>query len=256
MIPTVIIDKSELFRTGLLHLLAGSRFRIRAGAAKLSDLSENAFTGHCMVLISLDREAPAIVPQVSNLTRQHKSLHVITLTERFCPEELLAAIEAGAVGYFLKNEITPDALVKSLELVLLGGVVIPQGFPNQLKDRVQLEADTVPAAPVPETTLEGGQPQPASDAAQMDDLVRLSSREQMILDLLTQGASNKHIARELNITETTVKVHVKNLLRKIRVNNRTQAAMWAMDRIRPNGQLKQPLGSSPTGGGSDTTSGT
>ena len=52
---------------------------------------------------------------------------------------------------------------------------------------------------------------------------------------LTHGASNKHIARELNIAEATVKIHVKSLLSKIRVNNRTQAAMWAMNRVRPNG---------------------
>jgi two-component system nitrate/nitrite response regulator NarL len=55
----------------------------------------------------------------------------------------------------------------------------------------------------------------------------------MILMQLTQGASNKDIASELNITETTVKIHVENLLRKIRVNNGTQAAIWAMDHIWP-----------------------
>jgi two-component system nitrate/nitrite response regulator NarL len=75
-------------------------------------------------------------------------------------------------------------------------------------------------------------------------------------DQLMQGISNKHSARELNIAEATVKVHVKGLLGKIRVDNRTQAAMWSRDRTRPNGQLKQPPARSPTGGDSDITSGT
>ena len=157
------------------------------------------------------------------------------LTEQFRPEELVAAITAGAVGYLLKNEISPDGLVKSLELVLLGGVIIPQGFKKSLGERVRLETDAVPAIQVPETASEGGQPQPASDAAQTDDVGRLSNREQTVLMQLTHGASNKHIARELNIAEATVKIHVKSLLSKIRVNNRTQAAMWAMNRVRPNG---------------------
>jgi DNA-binding CsgD family transcriptional regulator len=85
---------------------------------------------------------------------------------------------------------------------------------------------------------------------------RLSNREKMILTQLMQGASNKHIARELNIAEATVKVHVKNLLGKIRVDNRTQAAMWGRDRVRPNAQPKQPPARSPPGGDSDITSGT
>jgi two-component system nitrate/nitrite response regulator NarL len=70
----------------------------------------------------------------------------------------------------------------------------------------------------------------------MDDVSRLSNRELMVLKQLTQGASNKHIARDLNIAEATVKVHIRNLLHKIGVKNRTQAAMWAMGRD----QLKWP----------------
>jgi two-component system nitrate/nitrite response regulator NarL len=63
--------------------------------------------------------------------------------------------------------------------------------------------------------------------------ISLSEREQQIVDRLARGLSNKHIARELDISETTVKVHVKSLLRKIRMNNRTQVAIWAM-RQRPH----------------------
>jgi len=209
---------------------------------------------HCVVLISLGGEAGSILPQVASLTEQDR--RVVVLADQFRPEEVIAAIEAGAVGYLLKNEIAPDVLVKSLELVLLGGVVIPQGFTKPLKDRAQRQPDTVPAVQVPKTALAGGQPESTRGAAQTDDLARLSNREQMILMQLMQGASNKDIARELDIAESTVKVHVKSLLRKIRVANRTQAATWGRDRVRSNGELQQPRVSSPTGGDSETLSGT
>ncbi len=226
LIPTVIIDKSDLFRAGLVHILAGTRFRITASCSSLSDLSERALGDmHCVVLISLGGEAGSILPQVASLTEQDR--RVVVLADQFRPEELVAAIEAGAAGYLLKNEIAPDVLVKSLELVLLGGVVIPQGFTKPLGDRVRLQPDAVHPVRDPTTALAGGQPESTRGAAQTDDLGRLSNREQMI-----------------------------SLLRKIRVANRTQAAMWGSDHVRPNGELQQPRVSSPTGGDSETPSGT
>jgi two-component system nitrate/nitrite response regulator NarL len=66
---------------------------------------------------------------------------------------------------------------------------------------------------------------PANDPAML--LNKLSDREAQILRCLTQGASNKVIARELGVAEATVKVHIKAILRKVKASNRTQAAMWA-----------------------------
>jgi len=140
--------------------------------------------------------------------------------------------------------------------VLRGGVVIPKGSTKLPKDFVQPQPDAVPAVQDPGTVSQGGQAQPACDAVQTDEVERLSNRKKMILTQLMQGVSNKHIARELNIAEATVKVHVKSLFRKIRVSNRTQAAMWGRDRVRPNGQPKQLPASSPPGGDSDMNSGT
>jgi two-component system nitrate/nitrite response regulator NarL len=71
-------------------------------------------------------------------------------------------------------------------------------------------------------------------------LARLSQRECLILTHLTVGASNKQIARDLYVAEATVKVHVKNLLRKLRVNNRPQAAMWTINRATFNEQAHTP----------------
>jgi two-component system, NarL family, nitrate/nitrite response regulator NarL len=254
LIPTVIIDKSPLFRAGLVHLLAGSRFRVTASRSSLHDLSERVFDELRLALISLDGEVAADLSRVAFLAK--RGVCVILLSEKFHPEELVAAIEAGAGAYLLKNEIALDVLVKSLELAWLGAVVIPQGFTKLPKDFLQPQPNAVPAAQDPGTVSQGGQAQPACDAAQTDEVERLSNREKMILTQLMQGVSNKYIARELNIAEATVKVHVKSVLRKIRVSNRTQAAMWGRDRVRPNGQPKQPPANSPPGGDSDITSGT
>jgi DNA-binding NarL/FixJ family response regulator len=78
---------------------------------------------HCVALISLDSEGGATLPQVASLTE--RGVRVILLTEKFHPEELVAAIEAGAAGYLLKNEISLDVLVKTMELVLQGGQAQP-----------------------------------------------------------------------------------------------------------------------------------
>jgi two-component system, NarL family, nitrate/nitrite response regulator NarL len=232
--PTVIIEKSFLFRAGLTHILAGGRFRVTADCSTLCDLPERAFNGkQCLALIGVDNDGPgAVLSQISSLKGQNGALRIIVLTDQFRREELLATVEAGADGYLVKNEITPEALLQSLELVLLGGVVIPHGLSRMLKDRVAPLNDTPAVTELMETGSNGAQPRLADDAPQSADLARLSNREQMILMQLMQGASNKHIARELNIAEATVKVHVKSLLRKTRVNNRTQAAMWGTDHFR------------------------
>jgi two-component system nitrate/nitrite response regulator NarL len=247
LVPAVLAVKSPLFRAGLIHILAGSQYRVKAGASDLFELAESVFNDRpCVALVSLDGEVAATLAKVRSLTERYKGLHVISLTERLCPEELLAAIDAGADGYLLRNEISAAALLRSLDLVLLGGVVIPQGF--SLKDRVQPQPDAFPALQDSEVVSGRGKLPPPIDAAQTDDAVRMSERERTILAHLMEGASNKHIARALNIAEATVKVHVKSLLIKIRAKNRTQAATWAMGRVWPTRQLKQQPASFPTGG--------
>jgi two-component system nitrate/nitrite response regulator NarL len=139
-VPVVVIDKSALFRAGLVYILSGSRFRVAASCSGLEDLSERIYSDkRCIVLISLDEQTRPLLSRVVSLAA--RGVRVVALSERFQPEEAFAAIEAGADGYLLKNEISPDALVKSLELVLLGGVVIPQGLSKLLH---QARLDTPP----------------------------------------------------------------------------------------------------------------
>ena len=80
---------------------------------------------------------------------------------------------------------------------------------------------------------------------QSSDVPSLSRREMLILRMLMEGASNKNIARNLVITESTVKVHMKAILRKLRLQNRTQAAIWARNNVNENDWNKQPVGAGP-----------
>jgi two-component system, NarL family, nitrate/nitrite response regulator NarL len=242
-VPTVIVDTSPLLRAGLMHILAGSRFRVMVSCSSIKDIRKSALNGRvCLALIGLDKDARAVLSKVSVLKAQHECLRVVIFSDRFDLEELLTVIASGGDCYLLKNEISPDTLLKSLELVFLGETIVPQGFTQLLRSQVRLQQEdlsqsnyeTLSQGNYIETSLEHAHPRFPPVAPRTDDIVRLSNREQMILLYLTQGASNKHIARELEISEATVKTHVKALLHKIRVRNRTQAAMWATKHLGPS----------------------
>jgi DNA-binding NarL/FixJ family response regulator len=172
LVPTVVVCESPLFRAGLFHSLAGSRYRVKADGSKLSDLSESVFGDQrCVALISLDGEPVDILSQVASLTARYSGLHVVALAERFCSRDLVAAIGAGADGYLLKNEISAAALVQSLDVVLLGGVVIPKGL--TLTKPAQPLLDAVPAFHDPEDASERAHPQSAIDATQTGDMIAI-----------------------------------------------------------------------------------
>ena len=127
---------------------------------------------------------------------------IVVLADDLSVDVLRAAMGGGADGFLIKN-VSPEALIQSLQLIMLGEKVFPTNLASMLLDM---------NAAGPQHSVRG-----------------LSPREQEILQALVTGASNKMIAIQLGITEATVKVHLKTLLRKIDVNNRTQAAIWAMN---------------------------
>jgi two-component system nitrate/nitrite response regulator NarL len=143
---------------------------------------------------------------------------VIVLTTSISSALLRAAVEAS-VDAILTTDISPMVLQRAIDLVILGQRLLPTGMEELL--------DTTPLH------LEATQRMPSLDVAphQSPDRNRatvLSPREHEILQKLVDGCSNKVIARELSIAEATVKAHVKALLRKTKMENRTQAAIWAL----------------------------
>ncbi len=227
-IPTIIIHDNALLRAGLAHILAETQFRVQTQCSSSKHLPQRALAGdQCLALIGIDGSDPgAILSEISYLKSQGAHVHVIVLGEQLRVPNLLALIAAGADGYLLVSEFTAETLLRCLDVVVLGSVVVPRASFSIREEKAASHSD---ASALIESVSSR---HPVGEAPQSAELSRLSNREQTILRQLMQGASNKHIARSLEIAEATVKVHVKSLLRKLQVANRTQAAMWATSHFR------------------------
>lgn len=225
----IIVEKSALLRLGIEASMARSRFSVIASVSGLAEIPEGTCEEReAVVLIGVDDNRPDSKAQIAQLRERNPKVRIVFLADVCNQEQLVQAAEAGGSGYLLKGEITPARLCKSLDLVLAGGAVVPHSFAQLFGNCTGSKLDASGLRSGSATMLESPAPGQQRPANMADVTVPLSQQEQMVLRQLTRGASNKHIARELGIAEATVKVHVKSLLRKIRVSNRTQAALWAM----------------------------
>lgn len=228
-VPTMVIDDDELFRAGMTHLLSGGGFRVIFSGDRLEGLLAEKFRDSAaVVVLGLGSDPKAGLAQVSRLKQACKGLRMAVLSEKFHFEEMVAAIKSGASGYFIRGSTSAKVLLTSLELISLGRIVLPAEYADALEHGPPRGGATTAPADNDEMTEASTITTPRGISLDGNP-GKLSNREQMILQQLTQGATNKHIARNLSIAEATVKVHLKSLLRKIHVNNRTQAAMWARD---------------------------
>ena len=159
------------------------------------------------------------VEQIDSFKRRHADARVAVVADHFHLNDLVAAFRAGATGYFI-DVMNCDAFIKSIELVMMGGTVFPPAFLESALDTEKREVDDAP-----------GHNDDDHAVATADDTLaqQLSPREVSIVQCLIEGDSNKCIARKIKIAEATVKVHIKAILRKIRVQNRTQAAIWGLN---------------------------
>ena len=209
-----LIDPDRLFREGIKRILDDSAYETVDEARSLEEARGLFATGERVDLVALDVgdwEAAGIGEFLHELRARIEGVKVVVLTSDRSRGTIGKAIGWSVDAYLLKD-MSPEALTRSLQLVMLG----QQIFPTRLMASL-LQAEAVePAAEGPSKGL--------------------SPREVQILRHLMNGYSNKAIARALEISEATVKVHLKALLRKVRVSNRTQAAVWAMN----NGIAGQP----------------
>jgi DNA-binding NarL/FixJ family response regulator len=205
---------SDLIRV----LIADDHFVVRQGLAALlshrngMEVVGEAATGREAVdlartlqpdVVLMDMIMPELNgPEAIALIKQENpKARILVLTSFGESKQISAAIQAGALGYLLKDS-SPDDLLHAIRSVYRGNLVLPQ-----------------------ELALKLIQPQPAAAA-----LERLTERETDVLRLLAQGQSNQEIARNLSISDTTVRSHVSNILMKLGVSNRTQAALVARER--------------------------
>jgi two-component system nitrate/nitrite response regulator NarL len=200
----MLVDSSTLFRQGLKHLLPSDDFKVVAEASEWEEAVGKIEPG-TLGLILLDApDTASLRAGIKALREASPGTRVVHLANVTDATRVLAALESGADGCLSKDR-SPEALVQSLRLVMLGEKVMPPEVAAFILRR-------------PETPPSNGRAPRG-----------LSAREMQILQGLLRGHSNKMIAIELDITEATVKVHLKSLLRKVGCSNRTQAAIWALN---------------------------
>jgi two-component system, NarL family, nitrate/nitrite response regulator NarL len=234
-VATCILSETTLFRDGLARILGRSAFRVVAQGSADDVPKLQAAKAPKLFIVAFEGQLPRRLELLDTIRGSHPDAHIVVVASNSSAEDVGRAFRSGARG-FLASSISSDALVKSLEVVVAGGTVL-QGDASALL--------TAPVTPEP-ARYSPGVAEPRIPA-EHDNSPPLSTRELVILRSLVNGDSNKHIARQLDIAEATVKVHVKAILRKIRVRNRTQAAIWAMScgLRQPNGRDGEANGSEP-----------
>ncbi|MBV1731532.1 MAG: response regulator [Hydrogenophaga sp.] len=219
-IQLLLVDDHNLFRRGLRALLSqDERFQVICEAGDIGEALRCLAQTPQPDVILLDNHLPGVrgvdaIPALKDAAPQARIL-MLTVSEN--EDDLAAALRAGADGYLLKT-VESDHLGETIVKVLDGESVIS---PKMLTKLVSVfRARPAGSAPAP---LEPPRPDGPSP-----DL--LSPREREILLLIARGDSNKLIARSLDIAETTVKIHVQHILRKLGLSSRVQAAVYATSR--------------------------
>ncbi len=223
-VPTAIVGPNPLLRESLSQFLQGSCFGVNGLASCLDELVPGTLPQDRTALVIIDTcdQPGEACEQLERFGRDHPLARMVALANHCASGDIVRVLNAGATGYFA-TIATRDDFIKSLELVMGGQIILPsEGLPSVLV-REAAGARDLPAQP--DLPIEA--PAPVG----VVDVPRFSPRELYILKCLTEGSSNKVIAREYDIAEGTVKVHVKAILRKIKVKNRTQAAIWALNNL-------------------------
>ena len=219
---TFIVGKSVLIREGIARILSAANFRTLASVSCADDLSPHKLQSHpsLVLIVHAGDDFETAVEQIELLRERHPKARIAVVADHYRLDEMVSAFRAGASGYFI-DVMTCDVFVKSIELVMMGETIFPPAFMSSI---LRYESDHFAKA----------EPRNDNDraitfTAERSITQQLSPREKSIMQCLIAGDSNKCIARKIDIAEATVKVHVKAILRKIRVQNRTQAAIWGMN---------------------------
>lgn len=204
----LLIDDHTLFRTGLRLLLEQEeRFNVIGEASDgLSGVKLAEQLQPDLILLDLDMpvmNGREVLPQLLN-NSPDKIIIILTVSED--AEDLTECMRLGARGYLLKN-IETEFLLNSIYKALDGDSILSPEMTTKLISQLR--------KPIP--------------VKEHDILETLTLREKETLYWLAKGASNKVIAREMNVAESTIKVHVQNVLRKLNLNSRVQAAVFAVE---------------------------
>jgi DNA-binding NarL/FixJ family response regulator len=222
-IRILIVDDHALFRGGITNVLSKEReFDVVGEAADgRSAIEMTGMVSPSIVLMDLSLPAPGGLETTQRIRREFPAVAVVVMAQDEDEESLFASIKAGAAAFVIKD-ITPEDLIHVIRRVSQGEFLINDKVFSKpaVASRVLKEFR--------ELAVYGQEAQPI--------FAPLSPREVEILDNIAQGMTNKQVAYALSISEQTVKNHMSSILRKLAVNDRTQAVVYAMRQ----GWIKMP----------------
>jgi DNA-binding NarL/FixJ family response regulator len=207
-IRVLVVDDHAVVREGLRTFLELQDGIQVAGEAADGEAAVQQAVALAPDVILMDLVMPRLdgIGAMRELRRRGSASRVIVLTSFLDDERLMPALQAGAAGYLLKD-VEPAELARAVRSACVDEALIDPTVAARLLH--QLSAPPGPAA---------------------DGIAQLTRREREVLDLIVAGLANKRIAQELQISEKTVKAHVGRVLAKLRVSDRTQAAVLAVQR--------------------------
>ena len=205
----IAIDDHPLFRKGVADLidmddtleLVGEAAGGEEGLRLARELAPD------VILLDINMKGMDGLETLAAIKRLDIDSRVLMLTVSDSERDVITALRNGADGYLLKD-MEPEDMLDYLRQAVEGRIVVSPRLTELMAKA--LKSESLPPEDV--------------------DIASLTDREREILDLIAKGLSNKLIARELDITEGTVKVHVKHLLRKLNLRSRVEAAVWALTR--------------------------
>jgi two-component system, NarL family, nitrate/nitrite response regulator NarL len=268
-VETIIIEPRLLVREALESLMANYSYRVVCRVGSTADIGSSSIVANGPKLVILGTQsADNAVTEALGIRKLWADSKIILLFESASPadfQKLLTSEIDGCVPLI----VSPDTLISTLDLIMTKDVRVmvvsdtkrlsipppqkeasPQ--PGIKMDNLRSHGIEHEALPIAMAALHHTQPMvngistvalnannsDTQYVAPLGNLPKLSEREAQILDGLVKGLANKVIARTCDITEATVKSHMKSILRKIRVANRTQAAIWALEHGHPADEIK------------------
>lgn len=205
----LLIDDHPLLRRGIKQLVDMEEDMTVVGQASNATEGVRIAVELEPDLILLDLNMPDIngIEAIGMLREQGVGSRIIIFTVSDHEDDVVAALRAGADGYLLKD-MEPEDMIRQLHQAAVGKLVISERLTTLLAQ-----------------ALRSQKPQPAAQP----NFASLTPREKDILRLIAEGMSNKMIGRTLAISDGTVKVHVKHLLKKLNLRSRVEAAVWAVE---------------------------
>jgi two-component system, NarL family, nitrate/nitrite response regulator NarL len=268
-ITTIIIEPRSLVREALESLMATHSYRVAYGIASTASIPDPAIVEGPKLIILSGPSIDEAVAEARVIRQMWPDSKIMLLFESTAADDSLKLMTSQVDGY-VPLSVSPDTLISTLDMILSKDIrvmIVPGNkYPSGDRSNASLPVSDGPneahrvsrgsesLVSSPGTTAfrahqtDSGMTTDAETGHHEDygvlpppNLPSLSDREAQILHGLIQGHANKVIARTCDITEATVKVHMKSILRKIRVANRTQAAIWALEHGYPGDKAKRQM---------------